>query len=190
MFSAIAIAHVLARDHFVAADDAFATAEVDDHVAVFDAFDGAVDDLADTVLELVELAVTLGFAHLLHDDLLGRLGGDAAEIHRRQRVGDEVADLGVDIAVASQRQRDLRAVVLGNLDHFQQALEADFAGLGIDVGADVGFRAVARAGGLLDGVGHRGQHDFAVDDLFAGHSICDLQKFKPVCAHCHCRWSP
>ena len=82
---------------------AIATTEIDDHIAIFDALDGAVDDLADTVLVFVELAVTFGFAHLLHDDLLGRLGGDAAEIHRRQRVGDEVTDLGVGIAVAGEQ---------------------------------------------------------------------------------------
>ncbi len=126
---AVAVAHVFARDHLVAADDAFATAEIDDDVAVFDALDGAVDDLADAILEFVELAVTLGFANLLHDDLLGRLGGDTAEIHRRQRVGDEVAELGVRVAVAGQFKRDLGGIVFRLLDHFQQTLQADFAGL-------------------------------------------------------------
>ena len=62
-------------------------------------FTDAVDDLADAVLVLVELALALGLAHLLHDDLLGVLRGDAAEIERRQRLGDEVADLGLRIAL-------------------------------------------------------------------------------------------
>ena len=39
-----------------------------------------LDDLADAVLVLVVLALALGLAHLLHDDLLGVLRGDAAEI--------------------------------------------------------------------------------------------------------------
>jgi hypothetical protein len=39
------------------------------------------------------LPVALGFAHLLHDHLLGGLRGDAAVFQRRQRVGDGVADL-------------------------------------------------------------------------------------------------
>ncbi len=108
---AVAIAHVFPRDHFVAADNAFATAEIDDDVAIFDALDRAVDDFADAILEFVELPVTLGFAHLLHDDLLGRLGSDTAEIHRRQRIGDEVAELGVRVAVAGKFQRDLRRIV-------------------------------------------------------------------------------
>ena len=100
---AVAILEVLARDQLVAADDRLAAAEVDDDVAVFDALDGAVDDLADAVLVFVELAVALGLAHLLHDHLLGRLRGDAAEIHRRQRLGDEVAELGVGVALAGVR---------------------------------------------------------------------------------------
>src|SRR5690606_41870577 len=78
--SAVAVTHVLARDHFVAADDTLGTAEVDDHVAVFDPLDCAIDDLADTVLVLVVLPLALRLAHLLHDDLLGVLRGDAAEI--------------------------------------------------------------------------------------------------------------
>ncbi|MCY1232385.1 hypothetical protein D9M72_448740 [compost metagenome] len=182
---AVAVAHVFARDHLVAADDAFATAEVDDDVAVFDALDRAVDDLADAILEFVELAITLGFANLLDDDLLGRLGGDAAEVHRRQRVGDEIAELGVRIAIASKLERDLRGIVVSLFDHFQKTLQADFTGLRVDVGADVRFRPIARAGGLLDRIGHCGQNDLAVDHLFACHCICDLQKLEPVSTDCH-----
>ena len=96
---AVAVAEGLARDQLVAAHDALAAAEIDDDIAVFDALDLAGDDLADAVAELLVLAVALGLAHLLDDDLLGRLGGDAAEIHGRQRLGDEIADLGGGIAL-------------------------------------------------------------------------------------------
>ena len=82
---------------------ALGAAEIDDDVAVFDALDDAVDDLADAVLVLVVLALALGVAHLLHDDLLGVLRGDAAEIDRRQRLGDEIADLGVGVAALARR---------------------------------------------------------------------------------------
>ena len=104
---AVAVAEVFARDQLVAAHDALAAAEIDDDVAVLDALDLAVDDLADAVLELLVLAVALGLAHLLDDDLLGRLGGDAAEIHRRQRLGDEVADLGGRVLRARVLERNL-----------------------------------------------------------------------------------
>jgi len=65
--------------------------EVDDHVAVLDPLDGAVHDLADAVLEFLVLALALGVADLLDDDLLGVLGGDAAEFQRRKRFGELVA---------------------------------------------------------------------------------------------------
>ena len=109
---AVAEAHVLARDHLVAADDALGAAEVDDDVAVFDALDGAVDDLADAVLVLVVLALALGLAHLLHDHLLGVLRRHAAEVERRQRLGDQVADLGLGVAPLGVGERDLRRLVL------------------------------------------------------------------------------
>jgi hypothetical protein len=182
---AVAITEGFARDQFVAADDAFAAAEIDDDIAVFDALDGAVDDLADAILEFVVLAVALGFAHFLHDHLLGRLGGDTAEIDRRQRVGDKIAELGIRVAVAGQRQRDLQGVVLGVIDNLEQTLQADLAGLGIDVGADVGFRSVARACGLLDRIGHGGDDDLAVNGLLARDRVGDLKKLKPVCTDCH-----
>ena len=102
----------LARDEFVAAHDRLAAAEIGDDVAVFDALDDAVDDLADAVLVFLVLPVALGVAHLLHDDLLRRLRGDAAEIERRQRLGDGIADLRRGIALARLRDRDLARVVL------------------------------------------------------------------------------
>ncbi len=71
------------RDQLVAPHDGLAATEIDDDVSVFDALDDAIDDFADTVLELVILTVAFRLAHLLDDNLLGRLGGDATEIERR-----------------------------------------------------------------------------------------------------------
>ena len=95
----------LARQHLVAPHDRLAAAEIDDHVAVFDALDDAVDDVADAVLVFLILAVALGLAHLLHDHLLGGLRGDAAVFERRQRVGDSVADLRRRIAALGVLER-------------------------------------------------------------------------------------
>jgi hypothetical protein len=101
---AVADAQHFARDLLVAADHALGAAEVDDHVAELDALDDAGDDLADAVLELLMLALALGVAHLLEDDLLGGLGGDAAELDRRQRIDDVVADRGAGLELlASSR---------------------------------------------------------------------------------------
>ena len=117
---AVAVAHVLARDHLVAADDALGAAEVDDDVAVLDALHRAVDDLADAVLVFVVLALALGLAHLLHDHLLGVLRGDAAEIDRRQRLGDDDRRPGRRrCGACASVERDLRRVVLDRLDDGQ-----------------------------------------------------------------------
>jgi len=101
---AVAVAEYLARQHLVAANDGFATAQIDNDAAVFDPLDDAVDDIADAVLEFLILPVALGLAHLLHDDLLGRLRGDAAIFQRRQSVGDGVADLGARIGALGVNQ--------------------------------------------------------------------------------------
>ncbi len=113
--NAVAIAEQFARDQLVAPHDAFAATKVDDDIAVFDPLDHAVDDLADTVLVFVVLAVALGFAHLLHDDLLGGLGGDPAEVHRRQRLGDIIAQLSCGIALFGFFKRDLGRDVVNNV---------------------------------------------------------------------------
>src|SRR5262245_4763890 len=70
---AVAVAERFSRQHFVSTHDRLAAAEIDDHVAVFDPLDDAVDDIGNAVLVLLILAVALGLAHLLHDHLLGRL---------------------------------------------------------------------------------------------------------------------
>ena len=84
---------VLARQQLVAAQHRFGPAQIDRDVAVFHALDQTVDDLADAVLVFLELALPFGLADLLDDDLLGGLGGDPAEIDRRQFVGQELAEL-------------------------------------------------------------------------------------------------
>ena len=119
---AVAVAVHLARDQLVAADDRFATAEIDDDVAVLDALDRAVHDLADAVDVLVVHPLALGIAHLLDDDLLGRLGGDAAELDGRQRLGDEVAELcGIVLASSALRQVDLAGRLFDGLDDSRAA---------------------------------------------------------------------
>ena len=75
---AVAVAEHFARQHLVAPHDRLAAAEIDHHVAVFDALDDAVDDFADAVLVFGILPVAFGLSYFLHDHLFGRLRGDAA----------------------------------------------------------------------------------------------------------------
>jgi hypothetical protein len=128
----------------------------------------------------------LGFAHLLHDHLLGGLRGDAAELHRRQLLGEEIADLGVRVALAGGQKRDFLVVVLDGFHHFEKPLQLHLARVRVDVGADVGFLAIAGPRRLLDRIGHSRDHDALVDRLFAGNRIGDLQQFQPVCTYSHC----
>ncbi len=177
---AIAGAEAFARDHFITAHDAFGAAQIDHNRAELDALDDAVDHLADAVLVFLELALALGVAHLLHDHLLGGLGGDAAEIHRRQGFGDDVADLRGGIAQPRIGQADLDLVVLDQIDHMQIARDMGFAGLGVDLDLDLVLASVARLGGPLHRFFHGVKHDHLVDRLVAGDRIGDLQEFGPV----------
>ena len=84
-------------------------------------------------------------------------------------------------------ERDVGRRILDLLDHLQQPLQLDLAGLRVDLGADVGLRAVARARRLLDGVLHRGDDDHAIDRLLARDRVGDLQEFQAICTDGH--WS-
>ena len=70
-----------------------AVAEIDDDLAAFEAFDEAVDQLADATDVLLVNVVALGLADFLKDDLLGGLRGDASEVFHRARQFEHVADL-------------------------------------------------------------------------------------------------
>src|SRR6202012_5990199 len=129
---AVAGAEALARDHLVAADHALRLAQIDHHRAALAALDLAIDDFADAVLVFVILTLALGIAHLLHDHLLGVLGVDAVEIHRRQGFGDDVADLGVGVSAARLGQRNTGLVVFHQLDDMEIARDMGLSGLGID----------------------------------------------------------
>ena len=177
---AVADAHDLARDLLVAADDALGAAEVDDDMAELDALDDAGDDLAGAVLELLILALALGVADLLEDDLLGGLGGDPAELDRRQRIDDEVAERGAGLELLRVLQADLLEIILDLLDHLDDAPQAQVAGDRVELGADVVLGAVAGAGGALDRVLHRLDDDHPVDQLLARDGVGDRDQLGLV----------
>ncbi len=103
----------------------------------------------------------------------------------RQRLGDEIAELGGAVLGLRVRQIDLVRRLLDVLDHFQQPPEAQFAGARVDLGAHIGLGAVAGLCRLLDGVLHGFDDDHAVDRLFARHGIGDLQQFEAIRADGH-----
>ena len=176
----VAVAERLARDGLVAAEQRLGAAEIDHQVAVLGALDDAVDDLAHAVLVLVVLLLALHLAHPLHDHLLGGLGGDAAEIDRRQRVDDELPELDAGPDLLGDAERDLGVLVLHRLllDHLGPALQLHLAVLAVDKGADVLLVPVLGAAGLLDGLLHRFQHLVALDHLLARDGVGDLQQLR------------
>src|SRR5690606_1219252 len=133
----------LARNLLVTADDAFGPAEIDDQVAELDRLDHPGDDLAGAVLEVLVLALALGVADLLEDHLHGPLRIDATEVERRQRIDDEVADLGTRLQLLGLLQIDLLEVVLNLFDHLDNPPQAKVAGHRIELGANVVLGAVA-----------------------------------------------
>ena len=149
-------------------------------MAELDALDDAGDDLAGAVLEFLELALALGVADLLEDHLLGGLGGDAAELDRRQRIDDEVADRGALLQLLRALRVDLLEMILGLLDHFEHAPQAQVAGFAVELGADVVLGAVAGAGGALDRVLHRLDDDALVDQLLARDGVGDRDQLGLV----------
>src|SRR5918993_537804 len=177
---AVADTDHLARDLLVAADDALGAAEVDDDVAELDPLDDAGDDFVGAVLEFFILALALGVADLLEDDLLGGLSGDAAELDRGQRVDDEVADAGTLLQLLSALFVDLLEMILRLLDDFENSPQAQVARLAVELGADVVLGAVAGAGGTLDRVLHRLNDDAAVDQLLACDGVRDREQLGLV----------
>ncbi len=173
---AVAVTEALARDQLVTAQQRLGAADLDHQVAVLGALDHAIDDLADAVLELVELPLALVLAHPLHDHLLGGLGGDAAEVDRRQRIDQVATELDVGLELLRDVNGDLRLLVLDHLDRLGPARQAHVAGLAVDGGADVLLVAVLGAAGLLDGLLHRLDDFLAVDRLFPRHGIGDQQQ--------------
>ena len=129
------------------------------------------------------LALALGVAHFLHDHLLGVLRIDAVEIDRRQRLGDDVADLGRGIARARIFEADLDLVVFDLLHDMEIARDVCLARLGIDLDLDLVLAAVMGLGGALHRLFHRGKHDLLVDRLVARDGVCDLQKLGSVCGN-------
>ena len=179
---AVAGAHRLARNRLVARNEGLGiAAQVEVDVAALDALDDAGDQLADAILVGLDHLRALGFAHALHDDLLGGLRGDAAELGVLDLFLDVFADLGVGALVDRVHQADLpvrrlHLDVVG--DDFPAAEGLVFAGLAIDGHADV--RVLVRIA-LLGRRGqrrfHRLENDVARDALLVGDRIHHQQQF-------------
>ena len=119
---------------------------------------------------LVEDGVALGFADLLEDDLLGHLGGDAAERGGVLVEAEFAADFDLGGEFAGLLEGHLVDVVfdlLGGLDDGLEDIGADLAGLAVHLGAHVLLRLVVLARGEGDGVLNGAYYDGRFDSLIA-----------------------
>ena len=149
-------------------------AEVEDDVLQLEALDGGVQDFADAVRVLIENGVALGFADLLEDDLLGHLGGDAAE----DVGGLVVADFAADFDLGRQRPRLFQSDLVERvfdlvlaLDDGLEDIGADFARILVEFGTHVFLGLVVLAGCQRDRILHRGDHDLRIDALIPAQRL-------------------
>ena len=122
--------------------DAFhVVAEVDNHRVAFEPLHGAVDDVADLLLEFLVQTISLGLAHLDVDALLDRLGENAPFFLER----NFVVELPLPRAAVDAHLEVLDAVLLGQsgrdclLDRLEQTFTVDLfvAGERVDVAEDL-----------------------------------------------------
>ena len=173
---------LLARNHVGARHEAFGVAaEIDVDAVAVDALDDAADQRADAILVGVDHLRALGLAHLLHDDLLGLLRGDAAEGHRLHRLLDEAADLGlrIDLVRVLEAQLALRHLELRGVvgEHLPAAEGLVVAALAVDGDAHVPLLAVLLAGSRGQRRLERLEDHFLVDALLVGDGIDHHQDF-------------
>ena len=129
------------RDLFRCRQDGFGLAQVDVDVAVLDALDDTGDDVVRAVREFIIDDVAFRFAQALNHDLFGSLGGDAAEIVRRDIDVDDIADFVIDINEAGLIERDFRMRVFDFIDDGLGSLDGIVTGRAVqfDFGCRVGI---------------------------------------------------
>ncbi len=119
---------------------------------------------------LVEDGVALGFADLLEDDLLGHLGGDAAEGGSVLVEAELAADFDLGGEFAGLIEGHLVDFVFDLVGAFDDGLEdvgADLAGFAVHLGAHVLLGLVVFARGESNGVLYGADYDRRFDSLIA-----------------------
>ena len=156
----LADAVVLERALLAGGEDRLhALADVEDDRPGLDAADGARQQLALAVRELVEDLVALDLADPLQDDLLRGLRADAAEVLAVQLLDlDDVAGPGVVLGLAGLLDGDLDHRVLDLVDDIASAIDVDPAAVRLDAHEDVllaGDPAVGSLDAFLEGPDER-----------------------------------
>ena len=159
-------------------------AEVDKDPVAVHALDRARDQRHGAVLVFLDDLRPLGLAYLLHDDLLGGLGGDAPEDDRFHRDFDVAAHLGrwIDIHCVIEPELVLGHFQLGRVvsEHLPAPEGLVFTRLAVDRNPHLDVLAVLAAGRRGQRGLERLENDFACDALLVGHRFDD---FKDLPVH-------
>ncbi len=142
----------------------FGAAQPDGDVLAADALYRTVDQLALAAAEVLEQVLALGLAHALEQDLLGRLGGDAAEALGGAVDHDHVAQFGGGVAFrAGVGQRHLGAMIEHVVDDLFLGEDCRRASARIDLHGDALVAAQVRVAPVS---GNKGGLQRFVDVLF------------------------
>src|SRR5581483_10628943 len=141
----------------------------------FDALYGRIYNFIYASNVLVVNRVALGLADLLEDDLFRKLRGNAPENSFCFFWDHELATyFGVRIGLTRVINRDLQVRVLDLLRSFDNALyseSADFAGIFVELRAQVLLRLVVLARGNNNGVFHRADYNLRINSFFPAQGV-------------------
>ena len=185
---AVTRAEILTRNHLIARQAGFKTADFNDGVALVDALDRASHDAFVAIEELLEDLLAFGVTQALKDDLLGVLSEAAArrvDVDHFDLALDEFTGLDFrifvdDVGIHFLTVRLLETFLVGNDEPAAGGLE--FARHAVDMHDDVGVLTGELS--LLDGAGKRGL-EHAEDGvlgniLFACEHVDKLEHFTAV----------
>ena len=138
----------------------FGATHVDDHIGAFESLHDAIHKLASASVIFVKDGIALGLADFLHDHLLGRLRGDAAENAGGFGNQQLAAKLEMRIDFASLGESHF-IFGIGNFVHNgADRIHVDLAGFRIELGAEVFLGLI-----VLPRRDHHGVFDRSHDDL-------------------------
>jgi hypothetical protein len=146
----------------------FGLAQVEDDVLQLKPLHGGVQYLAQTMGILLVDRVPFGFPDLLKDDLLGHLGGNAAQHVGRLVIANFAAGLHLGRKRPGIVEGDLVDRIfqlLGSLNYGFVDVGPDFTRFPVQLGPHVLLRLVVLACGQRNGVFHCGNDNLRINSL-------------------------
>src|SRR5450830_76437 len=178
--------HAHADTESLAGDDVFAgqqrfgvVTQVNDDVVAGDFLHGAGDDFPQALAIGVDDLCTLGFANLLHNDLLGGLSGDTTEFDGLDLVFDDVANLGAWVGLCdfARPGLDRRIIKIGFLDDCPATESLIGTGVAVDFHTQVNFVFKALLGSGRQSNLQRLKNHACRYTLFVGYRLNNQQYF-------------